>query len=133
MNGAHPNLAVLQQFDPTNIAGAADILTEDAVFHYYNPKLPDMQGDYVGLEGFKAFFEEIGKRSKGTFKVNPVFASAVGDELVFVHSMNTLILEDQQTEIDVVVIFRVVEGKITEVWDIPSAYTDKSINLNTQS
>ncbi len=132
MNESHPNLAILQQFDPANIAGAADILAEDAVFHYFNPKLPDMQGEYVGLEGFQTFFEKIGKRSEGTFKVNPLFASAVGDELVFVHTNNTMILEDEQIETDVVVIFRIVDGKITDVWDIPSIYTAKSIDLNPQ-
>ncbi len=130
MNQEHPNLAVLKQFDPTNIAGASEILAEDAVFHYFNPRLPDMEGDYVGSDGFQFFFEKIGDRSNGTFKVNPVFASAVGDELVFVQTKNTMNLENQQIEIDVVVIWRIVDGKITEVWDIPSAYTGKSIDLN---
>lgn len=133
MNESHPNLSVLNKFDPKNIAGAADVLAEDAVFHYFNPKLPDMEGDYIGLEGFQNFFKAIGSRSKGTFKVNPVFASAVGDELVFVQTKNTMILEDQEIEIDVVIIFRILDSKITEVWDIPSAYTGKSIDLNIQS
>ena len=133
MNNEHPNLAILQRFDPTNISAASGILSKDAVFHYINPKLPDMQGDFVGLKGFQSFFEEIGKRTKGTFKVNPVFASAIGDELVFVHSKNTLVLENQQIETDVVIVFRILDGKINEVWDIPSVYTPKSIDINTPS
>ena len=133
MNNDHPNLAILQRFDPRNIAAASDIIAENAVFHYINPKLPDMQGDFVGTKGFQSFFEEIGKRTKGTFRVNPVSASAIGDELVFVHSKNTLVLEDQQIETDVAIIFRILDGKINEVWDIPSVYTPKSIDLNTPS
>ena len=125
MTEEHPNISVLKRFDPRNIAGSADVLAEDVVFHYFNPKLPEMQGDYVGLEGLKTFFEKIGGRTDGTFKVNPISATAVGDELVVAHTKNTMIFEDQQIEIDVVVVWRIVDGRITEVWDIPSVFTGK--------
>lgn len=125
MTEEHPNISVLQRFDPRNIAGSADVLAEDVVFHYFNPKLPEMQGDYVGLEGLQTFFEKIGGRTDGTFKVNPISATAVGDELVVAHTKNTMIFEDQQIEIDVVVVWRIVDGRITEVWDIPSVFTGK--------
>ena len=48
---------------------------------------------------------------------------AVGDELVVVQTRNSLTLEGQPITIDVVVVWRIVDGRITEVWDIPSAYT----------
>jgi predicted SnoaL-like aldol condensation-catalyzing enzyme len=32
-------------------------------------------------------------------------------------------LEDQQLETDVVVVWRIVDGRIAEVWDIPSVYS----------
>ena len=124
----HPNISVLQKFDPTNIAGSADVLAEDAVFHYFNPLLPDIQGDYVGLKGFQAFFDKIGELTEGTFKVNPISATAIGDELVVVHTNNTMILENQQIDIDVVVVWRIVDGCITEGWDIPSVYTLRDKN-----
>ena len=125
MTKEHPNISVLKRFDPRNIAGSADVFAEDVVFHYFNPKLPEMQGDYVGLEGLQTFFEKIGGRTDGTFKVNPISATAVGDELVVAHTKNTMIFEDQQIEIDVVVVWRIVDGRITEVWDIPSVFTGK--------
>ena len=125
MTKEHPNISVLQRFDPRSIAGSADVLAEDVIFHYFNPKLPEMQGDYVGLEGLQTFFEKIGGRTDGTFKVNPISATAVGDELVVAHTKNTMIFEDQQIEIDVVVVWRIVDGRITEVWDIPSVFTGK--------
>ena len=125
----HPNISVLQKFDPTNIAGSSDVLAEDAIFHFFNPLLPDVQGDYVGLKGFQAFFEKIRELTDGTFKVNPISATAIGDELVVVHTQNTMILENQQLETNVVVVWRIVDGRITEVWDIPSVYNLQNEDL----
>lgn len=129
MNQEHPNIAVLKSFDPTNIAVAAEVLTEDSVFHYFNPKLAHLQGDYVGLDGFQEFFDKIAGLSKGSFKANPVSATPVGDELVVVQSKNTMDLGDHPMEIDVVIVFRIVDGKIKEVWDIPSVYTAKLLEI----
>lgn len=123
MTEVHPNVAVLSRFDPRNVAGSADVIAEDVVFHFFNPKLPDIQGDYVGLTAVQEFFGKMAEKTAGTFRVNPVSATAVGDELVVVQSKNTMILEGRQIEIDVVVVWRIVEGRITEVWDIPSVHT----------
>lgn len=123
MTEVHPNVALLSKFDPRNVAGAADIFAEDVVFHFFNPNLPDIQGDYVGLTAVQEFFGKMAEKTAGTFRVNPVSATAVGDELVVVQSKNTMILEGRQIEIDVVVVWRIVEGRITEVWDIPSVHT----------
>lgn len=119
----HPNIALLNRLDPRDFAAAADIFAPDVVFHFFNPKLPDVQGDYHGLKGIGSFFERMGARSGGTFKVEPVAATAVGDELVVVQTRNSLTLEAQPITVDVVVVWRFVDGLITEVWDIPSAYT----------
>jgi predicted SnoaL-like aldol condensation-catalyzing enzyme len=132
MNKEHPNIAILKNFDPANIAAAASILAEDAVFHYFNPELPELEGNYVGLKGFQEFFNKIGGLSKGTFTVNPVSASPVGDELVVVQSINTMTLEDRQIEVDVVVVWRIVNGKIAEVWDIPSVHTARVRELEAE-
>lgn len=128
MTKERPNIDVLQKFDPRNIAGSAEVLAADVVWHFFNPLLPDIQGDYVGLTGVQTFFEKIGGLTDGTFKVNPISATAIGDELVIVHSQNTMSLENQSIEIDVVVVWRVVDGRITEVWDIPSVYTSQDKN-----
>ena len=122
MAGEHPNIYVLQKFDPTNIAGSADVLAEGVVWHFFNPLLLDMQGDYVGLTGIQTFFEKIGELTDGTFEVNPISATAIGDELVVAHTKNAMLLKNQQIAIDVVVVWRIVDGRITEVWDIPSVH-----------
>ncbi len=123
MEKIHPNLLVLQQFNPANIGGSTQVIAEDAVFHYYNPKLPDMHGDYVGKQGFKDFFGAISGKTKGTFKVIPVSIAPMGDELVVTHVKDSMTLDGQEMEIDAVVVWRIVDGKIKEAWDIPAIYT----------
>lgn len=118
----HPNLALLNQINLQDIEGSKGVFTKDVVFHYFNPNLPEMQGDYVGLEGLRTFFTMIGGMTKGTFKVNPVSATAVGNELVVTHTRNSLTLNGAPIETDVVVVWRIIDGRIGEIWDIPSAY-----------
>lgn len=118
----HPNISVLQKFDPANIAGSADIFAEDVVFHYFNPLLPDLHGDYVGRAGIQTFFEKLRPLTGSAFKINPISVTAVGDELVLVHRKQVITMEGHQIESDVVVVWRIVDGRIAEVWDIPSIH-----------
>ena len=127
----HPNIAILKRFDPRDPAAAADLLADDFVWHYFNPKLPDIQGDYAGVDGLKAFFKAMGAKSHGSFKVAPQSATAHGDELVVVHVRNTMMLdgevegvrEGEPFAIDAVVVWRIVDGRIAEGWDIPAVHT----------
>ena len=120
MSHEHQNISILKKFDPTNIAACKEVLAEDVIFHYFNPNLPNLSKDYVGREGIEAFFKKIAQFSKGTFKTNPVSAQTFGDELVVVHSINTLSKEREDLAIDVAVVWRIVNDKIKEVWDIVS-------------
>jgi predicted SnoaL-like aldol condensation-catalyzing enzyme len=56
--------------------------------------------------------------SKGTFTIEPVSATPVGNELVVVHSRNTLTIGERTVTVAVVVVWRFVDGRIVEVWDI---------------
>lgn len=123
MTDEHPNLALFNRLDIRDLESCAGLFAPDVVFHYFNPKLPDLQGDHVGLTGIQHFFKAIGTLSGGTFKVEPVAINAVGDELVITQTRNTLTIEGEPIAIDVVVVWRIVEGRIAEVWDIPSVYT----------
>lgn len=123
MNTLHPNIAVLQQFNPANISASAGIIAEDAVFHYYNPMLPDMEDDYLGRQGFMEFFGKIAGKTKGTFKVTPLSITPMGNELVVTHVKDNMTLDGEQIEVDAVVVWRIVDGKIKEAWDIPAVYT----------
>ncbi len=118
MTEEHPNVSLVKRLDPNNFAGSKDLFSEDAVFHYFNPNLPELQGDHVGLDGISNFFEKIGKKTRGTFKVNPVSITAAGNEFVIVQTRNTLSFEGQSMALDVVVVWRILDGRIAEVWDI---------------
>jgi predicted SnoaL-like aldol condensation-catalyzing enzyme len=109
---------VLDQFDPSDMATSAHLFAEDAVWHYFNPNLPDLQGDHIGPEGIGAFFASLSEKSQRTFRIEPVSASPVGPELVVVQSRNTLTLGDRIVAIDVVVVWRILAGRVLEVWDI---------------
>ena len=85
MPDEHPNLLLFKGMEPGNLADATELFAPDAVFHYINPRLPDIQGDYVGMEAIRSFFEKIDAVAAGTFRVEPLSISAMGDELVVVH------------------------------------------------
>ncbi len=129
MSEEHPNLSVLKRFNPADVAGSADVLSEDVVFHFFNPALPDMQGDYVGRDGLQTFFAKMAERTNGSFKVDPVSAIAMGDELVVTHVKDTMTFPNQQVEVDAVVVWRILEGRIVEAWDIPAVHTAKTTAL----
>ena len=108
--------------DLGNLDASAELFSENFVWHYFNPNLPDVEGDYVGIEGLKQFFETIAVKTNATFKVEPVSVTPVGDELIVVQVRDTMLLNGKAIAIDVVVVWRIVDGKFAEAWDIPSAF-----------
>lgn len=114
MNQEHPSISVVMKFNPANLAESVAILAEDAIWHYFNPELPEIKFDYAGLEGITDFFQKMAGHSKGTFKVNPISITPYGDELVVTNSKNKMILGEREIEIDAVVVWRIVDGKIKE-------------------
>lgn len=122
MEEKHPNVALVEQLDLRDIAGSADIFSDDVVWHFFNPRLPELQGDYVGLAGIAAFFGKLAAATVGAFRVEPVSLTAIGDELVVAHTRNSLTLEGRRITTDVVLVWRIVSGRIAEVWDIPSVH-----------
>lgn len=123
----HPNLALLSQLDLQNLDACEGIFADNFVWHYFNPKLPDLEGDYRGVEGLKNFFNKVAEMSNSSFQVKPIEARAIGDELIVVHACDYLTLEGNTMELDVVVVWRMVNGKIAEAWDIPSAYNLRAV------
>ena len=113
-----PNIFLLKRLDLCNLAAAKGLIAEDAVWHFFNPNLPDLQGDYVGLDGNRSFFEAVGEKTRGTFRTEPVSITAVGDELVASQNRNTLTFQGRSIALDMVVVWRVLGGQIVEVRDI---------------
>ena len=121
MADEHPNIALLQRVDLRDIASAKDVFAEDVVWHYFNPRLPELEGDYVGLEGLASFFEKMGSKTGGAFRVEPVSITAAGDALVVTHVRDSMTLDGQDIVVDAVVVWRFADGRIAEAWDIPAA------------
>ncbi len=124
MTDPHPNVEVLMRLDLRDLDASAPLFSDDFVWHFFNPKLPDVQGDFVGVEGLKAFFQAMGARTNGSFDVQPVSVKPVGNELLVVHVRDTMTLDGTAVETDAVVVWRVVAGKIKEAWDIPAVFTE---------
>ncbi|WP_370399737.1 nuclear transport factor 2 family protein [Sulfitobacter sp. JB4-11] len=123
----HPNIVLLNKLNLRDLDASADLFADDFVWHYFNRKLPDIEGDYVGIEGLKEFFTLIGGRTKGSFNVEPMSATPVGDELIVVHVRDTMEIDARPIAIDVVVVWRVAEGRFVEAWDIPSVFTNLAV------
>lgn len=127
MNTEHPNISILKKFNPANPNTLAEVLANDFVWHYINPELSEFEGDYFGLSGLKDFFQKLAGRTSGSFKVNPISATPIGDEIVIIHVRDTMLLDDKPMEIDAIVVWCIMKGEIKEAWDIPIIRTAKMI------
>lgn len=126
MTNVHPNLILLGRFSeliPRGLAGAETLFADDFVWHYFNPYLPELAGDYAGLDGLRTFFQKFGMKTDGTFKMKQGQAIPVGDELVVTTRTNMMTLDSEAFEIDAVVVWRIVDNQIAEAWDIPAVHT----------
>lgn len=123
MTKEHPKIALLSKLDLRNLAGSANLFSDDFVWHYFNPNLPDIEGDYSGVAGLAEFFAKLGGETRGSFKVERISATSIGDELVVVHVRNSMERNGEVIAVHAAVVWRLVDGKIVEAWDIPSVYT----------
>lgn len=98
---------------------AADVIAQDYIQH--NPELPDGRAPFVDF--FTDYFEQ-----------NPAYRSEIvrtaqDGDLVYLHVHSTNGPDDRgQAVVD---IFRVVDGEITEHWDVIQDVPATSANSNT--
>ena len=126
MTSAHPNMALFERLSkhfPHDLGNLGDVITEDFVFHYYNSQIPELDGDYKGFDGLKKLFQKLGTITKGTFKLLDGQLIHMGNELVVIKATHKMTKEDTTFEVDAVVIWRVVENRFAEAWDIPAVNT----------
>ena len=100
-----------------------DLFAQDVVLHFFNPRLPELAGDHHGLDGISALFERLGEESDTGFRSEPHSLTPFGDELVVAYATNTLSFGGAEIDVDAVVVWRVVDGRIHEIWDIPAVNT----------
>lgn len=105
---------------PDRLHEASDVISEDFRWSYFNEALPNLdKKTYIGIDGWEAFFQDLADLTGGTFSVSIVDAYALGSEFVIAHAKPTMTLDGMTFETDAAVVWRIVDGKITEAWDIP--------------
>ncbi|MEM1281862.1 MAG: nuclear transport factor 2 family protein [Cyanobacteria bacterium P01_H01_bin.152] len=119
-------IARLKQLLPHDLASAQDLIADNFVWHYFNPNLPELAGDYMGLSGLEAFFQKLSTLTQDTFRVEINQVIPVGEELVVVHANPMMSFANESFELDAVVVWRIVGDRLTEAWDIPAVYTMRS-------
>ena len=119
----HPNLALLKKLDIRNLDACKNVFSDDFTWHYFNSKLPELEGSHQGVEGLKKFFTRLNERSNSSFQEKVIDVRSAGDELVITQVCNHMDLEGRSIEFDAIVVWRVVNDKITEAWDIPAINT----------
>ncbi|MGS4883422.1 nuclear transport factor 2 family protein [Roseibium sp. MB-4] len=130
MDRDHPNLSLLKDLDIQNVRDLKHVFREDVVWHFFHAAMPDLHGDYTGIEQIADFFESLKQRSAGTFTVLPRDARAIGNELVVVETQNSLVLDGSRLTFEVAIVWRIIDGQIAEVWDIPAINTASHDSLN---
>ena len=119
----HPNLALLKKLNIRDLDACTNVFSDDFTWHYFNSKLPQLEGSHHGVEGLKRFFAKLNELSNSSFQEKVIDARPAGDELVITQVCNHIDLEGRNIEFDAIVVWRVVDGKITEAWDIPAINT----------
>lgn len=109
---------------PDRLHEIADRFHPHFVWTYINPELPEIAGEYHGVEGFTEFFGRLLSVSDGSFKGGSVNAWAVGPELAVVQTAPSMTREGRKLHTDAVVVWRFVDGLIHSAWDIPASAID---------
>ena len=128
MSTAQANISLLEKLPaliPDKLGEMKESFADDFVWHYINPQLPQVHGDYQGIEGLQEFFRKLGGLTDNTFNVRIQHTHAVGNEFVVVHACPNMTLDGSSFEIDSVVVWRMVDQQIKEAWDIPGLHSSR--------
>ena len=100
-----------------------EAFADDFVFHFVNPNLAELHGDHHGYDGLRSFFERLQQDSDSGFHNEPHSLTPYGDELVVAYATNTVSFGGTEFDVDAIVVWRIVDGRIGEAWDIPAINT----------
>lgn len=98
----------------------ASVFSDDLVWHFTG-QLPGLRSEYRGRDAFLSEF--LGKTMEitgGTFAIEPLDVRAAGPELVVAHLRITMTVDGLARSGDDVVVYRVIDGKVAEAYDVPS-------------
>ena len=121
------NIELLAQVGELIRSGFADRdhhpFADDFVFHFFNPQLPELDGDHHGIDGIAHLFERLDELSETGFRQVHHSLTPCGDELLVASVTNTLSVDGTTIDVDAVAVWRVFGGQIHEAWDIPAVNT----------
>jgi ketosteroid isomerase-like protein len=124
---ARANIDLVAQVGTQILGGFADpaddLFSDDFVFHFFNAHLPELAGDHHGLDGLSNLFQQLHDQSDTGFHSTPHSLTPYGDELVVAFATHTLSFGGNVFEVDAIVVWRVVGGRVQEGWDIPAINT----------
>ena len=129
MSNAQANIALVKKLPalvPDRLDEMKEFFADDFVWHYINPQLLQLHGDYQGLEGLQEFFRKLGELTNKTFSVRIHQANAIGNEFVVAHACPSMTLDGSSFETDAVVVWRMVDQRFQEAWDIPGLHSLRS-------
>ena len=94
--------------------------SEQLVWHFHGEG-SELDGVYRGKDYVFANFQgRLFEMTGGTFAVQAIDIHPAGDELVAVHFSASMTIEGEEKSGDGVLVFRIVDGSIAEVFDMPS-------------
>ena len=98
-------------------------------FHFMRA-VPAITGTHERLRGWiNGMITPLLAVTNGTFSPRPRWLRSAGDELVLGHFDVSFEFDGRRHEIDAVLVFRVAEGRIAEVWDIATPDTALAAEL----
>jgi ketosteroid isomerase-like protein len=114
---AHPNEDLVRRgyeaFATGDVATMSDLFTDDIVWH--TPGRSSISGDQKGKQAVLEFFGRIGQETGGSFKLD-IHDVLANDEHVVVLAASTGERNGKSLKANVVNIFHLKDGKVTEVW-----------------
>jgi ketosteroid isomerase-like protein len=127
MANEHPNVSFVREqyaaFARGDIPALLNDYADDIIWHYINLESP-LHGDYEGREGVMHFFAGLAGSYVGSFRIDPVAIVRVGDDLVVQHVTIKMDFEGRPYQRNGVLISRIIDGKVREIWDIPGTTID---------
>ena len=108
---------------PDRLGEVRDRFADDFEWHYFNKELPEINKTYKGFDGLISFFDDLAGLTGGTFRVSVKEAYPIGSEFVVVHACPAMTIGGMSLETDAAVVWRFVDGKIAEAWDIPGIHS----------
>jgi len=118
----HPNVLLLTKLDINDKTQMRSKFSKNIVWRFFNPKIRNIDGDYHGVGGVVKLFELLDIITRGAFEYTPIKTIAVGNELVMMHVKNRISSGTNPIELNTVLVWRIVNEKIAEVWNIPTVY-----------